>query len=409
MGVMPPTNDLRQRFADARLRTDELFALVRPDSLFERPVPERHRLNFYVGHVEAFDWNMISTCELGPKPFHAEFDRLFAFGIDPDSNSLPSDQPADWPSLSETAAYCRRVRETVDSVLDGVPDDIAQTCIEHRLMHAETLCYLLNNLDPELLLGESASASAAAADCGEVPQRWIHIPAGEARLGRDRGSGFGWDNEFGARTEEVDEHWVRKYKVTNAEYLAFVDEGGSQPHYWRKAGNSWLLRTMFGEVPLPLGWPVYVTHLQAAAFAEHAGALLPSEAQWDRAAYGSGDPSRCFPWGNGRTSDGCANLDFRSWDPCSVLAAPAGNSAFGVSQLLGNGWEWTRSKLRPFPGFEEYDFYPAYSSAFFDDEHYVLKGGSQRTALQLARRSFRNWFRRDYPYVYSTFRLVRPG
>ena len=87
MGVMPSTTELRRRFADARLRTDELFALVRPDALFERPVPERHRLNFYVGHVEAFDWNMISTCGLGPKPFHAEFDSLFAFGIDPDSTA----------------------------------------------------------------------------------------------------------------------------------------------------------------------------------------------------------------------------------------------------------------------------------------------------------------------------------
>lgn len=409
MGVMPSTTDLRQHFSDARLRTDELFALVRPDSLFERPVPERHRLNFYIGHVEAFDWNMISTCGLGPKPFHAEFDRLFAFGIDPDSNSLPSDQPADWPRLPETAAYCRRVRETVDSVLDNVPDDVAQTCIEHRLMHAETLCYLLHNLAPELLLGEPAGASAAAADWGEVPQQWIHIPAGEARLGRARGSGFGWDNEFGAHTERVDEYWIRKHKVTNAEYLAFVDEGGPQPHYWRQAGRSWLLRSMFGEIPLPLDWPVYVTHSQAVAFADYAGASLPREAQWDRAAYGSGDPARRFPWGDGCASNGSANLDFGSWDPCSVLATPASDSAFGVSQLLGNGWEWTCDKLRPFPGFEEYDFYPGYSSAFFDDEHYVLKGGSQRTAVQLARRSFRNWFRRDYPYVYSTFRLVRQG
>ncbi len=409
MGVMPSTTDLRQRIAAARLRTDELFALVRPDSLFERPVPERHRLNFYIGHVEAFDWNMICTCELGPKPFHAEFDRLFAFGIDPDSNSLPSDQPADWPSLQETAAYCRRVRETVDSVLDDVPGDIVQTCIEHRLMHAETLCYLLHNLAPELLLGEPASAAAVAAERGEVPQQWIHIPVGEARLGRERGSGFGWDNEFGTCTERLEEYWVRKHKVTNAEYLAFVEEGGPQPHYWRQAGRSWLLRSMFGEIPLPLDWPVYVTHSQAVAFADHAGASLPSEAQWDRAAYGSGDPTRRFPWGNSRASNGSANLDFRSWDPCSVLATPASDSAFGVSQLVGNGWEWTCDKLRPFPGFEEYDFYPGYSSAFFDDEHYVLKGGSQRTALQLARRSFRNWFRRDYPYVYSAFRLVRQG
>ena len=99
----------------------------------------------------------------------------------------------------------------------------------------------------------------------------------------DRGSGFGWDNEFGAHTVEVADYSVRKYKVTNGEYLAFVKDGGSQPFYWRKHGKSWLLRAMFGEIPLPLDWPVYVTHAQAMAFADYADASLPSEAQWDRA------------------------------------------------------------------------------------------------------------------------------
>ena len=405
---MPSTNHLRRRLAEARLRTDELFALVRPDSLFDRPLPERHRLNFYIGHVDAFDWNMISTCDLGLKPFQSGFDRLFAFGIDPDSKALPADQPTDWPSLSETSEYCRRVRDTVDPVLDEIPDDIAQTCIEHRLMHAETLCYMLHNLVPERLLGEPSQAQASSVGkSGEVQQQWIEIPAGKASLGRERSSGFGWDNEFGPHAVEVADYSVRKYKVTNGEYRSFIDEGGSQPYYWRKHGQSWFLRTMFGEIPLPLDWPVYVTHEQAAAFADYADASLPSEAQWDRAAFGSGDPTRRFPWGDTQETARWTNLNFHSWDPCSVLATPGGDSAFGVSQLVGNGWEWTCDKLRPFPGFEPLHFYPGYSADFFDDDHYVLKGGSQRTALPLARRSFRNWFRQDYPYVYSTFRLVR--
>ena len=406
MEIMPLLSDLRERFAEARQRTDELFDLVRPESLFDRPVRERHRLNFYIGHVDAFDWNMISACDLGLKPFHAEFDSLFAFGIDPDSTALPSDEPSDWPGLWHTFDYCRRVRENLDTVLDDVPEEIAETCIEHRLMHAETLCYLLHNLSPELLLGEPPRAlDAPVAEWGDVGRQWVRIPAGEARLGGDKGSGFGWDNEFGSHTVTLPEFSVRKYKVTNGEYLAFANEGGPQPHYWRRQGQDWMLRTMFGEVPLPLDWPVYVTHAQAVAFADYANAALPSEAQWDWSGYGDGDPSRRFPWGDARAAQ-CANLDFRSWDPCSVMATPAGDSAFGVSQLLGNGWEWTCDELRPFPGFEEYRFYPGYSSNFFDSEHFVLKGGSQRTAQRLARRSFRNWFRRDYPYVYATFRLV---
>src|SRR5487761_928473 len=51
--------ELLARLAEARVRTDELFKLVAPDSFYERPIPERHRIVFYLGHVEAFDWNLL--------------------------------------------------------------------------------------------------------------------------------------------------------------------------------------------------------------------------------------------------------------------------------------------------------------------------------------------------------------
>jgi gamma-glutamyl hercynylcysteine S-oxide synthase len=89
-----------------------------------------------------------------------------------------------------------------------------------------------------------------------------------------------------------------------------------------------------------------------------------------------------------------------------VNANPAGDSASGVSQLVGNGWEWTATKFGPFPGFQPMPFYPGYSQNFFDEEHFVMKGGSPVTAACMLRRSFRNWFRPNYPYVYASFRLV---
>ena len=97
---------------------------------------------------------------------------------------------------------------------------------------------------------------------------------------------------------------------------------------------------------------------------------------------------------------------FISWDPTDVDSSPAGDSAFGVSQLTGNGWEWTSTQFGPFPGFEPFAFYPGYSKNFFDEEHYVLKGASPRTAACFLRRSFRNWFRPNYPYVYASFRVA---
>ncbi len=408
MEVVSTTARLRGSLHEARARTDELFALVRPDSLYSRPVPERHRLNFYIGHVEAFDANMICGHTLGMDPFNADFDALFAFGIDPDSSDLPSDEPEDWPSLQETRAYCQRVRQTVDEVLDSVPEDVARVCIEHRLMHAETLCYLLHNLDPACKLIEADGRPGTAPKSSPAEERWIEISRGAARLGRARGTGFGWDNEFGELWVDVAEFSIRQHKVTNGEYLAYVDEGGPAPHYWRSDGRGWLLRTMSGEIPLPLDWPVYVTHKEAREFALRCGSALPTEAQWDRAAFGlSRMPEARFPWGPEPPGMRHGNVNFARWDPCPVTASPGGDSAFGVSQLVGNGWEWTSDPLRPFPGFEPYPFYPDYSAAFFDDTHYVLKGGSQRTALPLLRRTFRNWFREGYPYLYATLRLVR--
>ncbi len=93
--------DLMVRLAEARARTDELFGLLHPDALYDRPIPERHRNIFYLGHFEAFDWILVCRGAFGREPFHDSFDQLFAFGIDPVGGDLPADTPSDWPSVSE--------------------------------------------------------------------------------------------------------------------------------------------------------------------------------------------------------------------------------------------------------------------------------------------------------------------
>src|ERR1035437_7212043 len=105
---------LLERVCDARRRSDALFRIVRPNFLYERPIPERHRIIFYVGHLEAFDWNLLHENVLGLKSFHPDFDRLFAFGIDPVGGGLPSDQPSDWPSPDALREHVNHVRNTLD-------------------------------------------------------------------------------------------------------------------------------------------------------------------------------------------------------------------------------------------------------------------------------------------------------
>ncbi|HZZ15613.1 MAG TPA: DinB family protein, partial [Candidatus Sulfotelmatobacter sp.] len=152
-------HDLIEQMVAARRRTDDLFAVVRPDSLYERPIAERHRVIFYIGHLEAFDWNLFHERVLGLKSFHPEFDRLFAFGIDPVGGGLPTDQPSDWPSFAEVRAYVEKIRRALDEKLEealldsvlpgpnGFPlSTFLNVAIEHRLMHAETLAYMLHQL-----------------------------------------------------------------------------------------------------------------------------------------------------------------------------------------------------------------------------------------------------------------------
>ncbi|HZT31788.1 MAG TPA: SUMF1/EgtB/PvdO family nonheme iron enzyme [Bryobacteraceae bacterium] len=386
---MQPEPERAGALALARAQTDELFTIVRGDSLYERPIPERHRIIFYLGHLEAFDWNLIARDTLGRGSFHPAFDQLFAFGIDPDSSGLPQDGPGDWPAVEEVLAYNREVRARLEPLLPQAPAERIHVALEHRLMHAETFAYMLHQLPYGRKRAPEGTAPAAS---GPPPAaRMQEIPAGTAVLGRRREEGFGWDNEFEAHAVEVPAFAIGKHKVTNGDYLEFVRAGAAAPHFWRERPGGWVYAGMFQEIPLPLDWPVYVTEREAEAYARWKGKSLPTEPQFHRAAY-VGPP------------EAGGNFDFRHWDPVPVSGAA--ENRYGVTQMVGNGWEWTSTVFHPFPGFQPFAFYPGYSANFFDGEHYVLKGGSARTAACLLRASFRNWFRPWYPYVYATFRLV---
>src|ERR1051326_3065252 len=137
-----PHELLSTQLAEARVRSAELFRVVRPSAIYQRPIPERHRIVFYLGHLETFDWNLICAGLFEMKSMHQTFDRLFAFGIDPTQGNLPSDNAEDWPKESEIQEYNRRVRQAIDSSLSRSADEQRfWVAIEHQLMHAETLTY----------------------------------------------------------------------------------------------------------------------------------------------------------------------------------------------------------------------------------------------------------------------------
>src|SRR5579864_1492176 len=427
---------LLERVSEARRRSDELFEIVRSDAIYARPIRERHRIIFYVGHLEAFDWNLLHENVFGLKSFHPEFDRLFAFGIDPVGGGLPSDQPSEWPSLAAVRDYVRKIRAALDGKLesgeaggrmrDGFSlETLLDVAIEHRLMHVETLAYMLHQLPLQQKVPQVVTPLLPASP---IVHSMIEVPAGQVTLGLSRESGiFGWDNEFQKHTALVPGFEIDRYMVTNGQFLDFIADGGyktagfwseddwnwkegqniSHPVFWKKADDRWMYQTMFAEVPLPMDWPVYVSHAEAAAYSRWADKGLPTEEQWLRAAYGAADGAeRFYPWGEEAPNESLGNFDLQSWDPAPVNAFPKGRSAFGVEGMVGNGWEWTATLFGPFPGFEPFPFYRGYSADFFDGKHFVMKGGSSRTAACMLRPTFRNWFQGHYQDVYAGFRCV---
>jgi ergothioneine biosynthesis protein EgtB len=301
------------------------------------------------------------------------------------------------------------------------------TALEHEAMHQETLLYMWHRLPH----AHKHKPSDLAYEIGGAPPApaAVSIPAGTATLGADRDSvPFGWDNEFGRLPVDVPAFEVDVYKVTNADYLTFVEDDGyrrqelwsdadwawvqeerlEHPTFWVQRGGAWYWHGMFEDLPLPAAWPAFVSQAEASAYARWRGRRLPTEAEFHRAAFGTPDGGeQPFPWGSAAPDGTRGNFDCTQWEPVPVGARPSGASAWGVHDLIGNGWEWTSTVFGPLPGFSPMASYPEYSADFFDGQHYVMKGASQATARELVRASFRNWFRPNYPYVYASFRTAR--
>ena len=421
-----------------RERSRTIFDLIDPSAYYSRPISLRNPIVFYEGHLPAFGAIAFLERGLGRPPVDAALEGLFARGIDPQStaDAVPrSGASTRWPSRDEVLAFARACDAAVIDAIEREPLAIEglYTALEHEAMHQETLLYMWHRV-PYAQKRPPEGEKLAEASLNENPWRppsgvRVSIPAGPATLGASRDDVvFGWDNEFDAHRVHVPAFEIDLHNVTNAEFLEFVNAGGYErrawwdaagwswvqaervrhPAFWTRGADGWSWRGMFEEIPLPPSWPVYVTHAEASAYARSRGRRLMTEAEFHRAAFGtpSGD-ERPYPWGEAPPDTVHGNFDFRSWEPVPAGSFPAGASAWGVHDLVGNGWEWTSSVFAPFPGFRAMASYPEYSAEFFDGEHYVMKGASCATARELVRASFRNWFRPNYPYVYATFRTVK--
>lgn len=426
-----------ERFEQNRRHSQQLFDGVRERAYYSRPIALRQPIVFYEGHFPGFNLNTLVKRALRRDGVDAHLEALFERGIDPESEDEARRADKLWPDPETVRQFVAASDDRVRNALQNAPledpdnpllvrSEAVFTILEHEEMHQETFRYMVHRLPFEtkrFALRESPVNSVT------TKFRAVRIPRGTATIGTDRDSvRFGWDNEFESVRIDVPEFEIDVFPVTNEQFLDFVEAGGygradlwsadawewrrsnhvEHPLFWERADGKWLWRGMLQHYELPPSWPVYVTHAEAAAYARWIGKRLPTEAEYHRTAFGtpSGE-ERPFPWGADAPRNEHGNFGYQFDDPVQVGSYPAGQSAWGVHDLVGNGWEWTSSVFEPLAGFRAMASYPQYSADFFDGKHFVLKGASPATAPTLIRRSFRNWFRPTYPYVYAKFRCVK--
>ena len=337
----------------------------------------------------------------------------------------------DLPLLSpkEAHTYLDTVRAKALDALDVTTDDGAfrfGMVVSHENQHNETMLQALNLREGTPLLGSGAVLPTGRAGLAGTS---VPVPGGPFLLGVDAADEpFSLDNERPSHTVDVPGFRIGRVPVTNAEWRAFLDDGGYgrrelwsargwehctqaglvAPQFWNPDGT----RIRFSQVEtIPDDEPVqHISYFEAEAYATWAGARLPTEIEWEKAC--AWDPAlkkrRRYPWGSATPTPALANLGGESLRPAPVGAYPAGASAYGAEQMLGDVWEWTSSPLRPWPGFTPM-IYDRYSVPFFEEpsssgDYRVLRGGAWAVASDILRPSFRNW---DHPIRRQIFSGVR--
>jgi iron(II)-dependent oxidoreductase len=433
MTTQTNTATLTAMMQDARARTLELVSDLTADQLMGPKLDTVNPLRWEIGHVAYFYEFFVLRAHFGKDSVLGELaDKLY------DSISISHADRWDLPLLSmdDTLGYMAEVK---DAVIEGLEADdlddearfMAQFGVFHEDMHTEAFLWGRQTLGYPTPVLKGARDRAHIATAGAHPS-YVEIPGGQFEIGAPKGVPFSFDNERGAHLVDIQPFSIAKAPVTNAEFAAFVADGGyandalwsedgiawrdqrglMHPGYWIKDGaDSWAVRRFDQSLPLADHEPViHVSWYEANAYAAWAGGRLPCEAEWEVAALGApaADGSlalskRRYPWGEAVNEGAHANLDGYVLGPVDVAAYPDGDSAFGCRQMLGNVWEWCSDTFGPYPGFKP-DAYEDYSQFLFGTTK-VLRGGAWTTRSRMMHGTYRNYFEPERWDVFSGFRL----
>ncbi len=406
---------LRERIAAVRARTRALAAPLSEEDCCAQSMPDASPVKWHLAHTSwFFETFVLERFERGFVPFHPAFRVLFNsyyHGIGA-RHPRPERGFITRPSLREVNAYRSNVDERIATLLEyAQTDQLAQLLVlglQHEQQHQELILtdlkHLLsrNPLLPAYERGPAALAPAQDTERQGASMEWQAFEGGVVHVGH-RGSGFCFDNELPRHRQFVEPFALATRLVTNAEYRAFIDDGGyrrpelwlsdgwdwvqanalTQPLYWHRGEDGWQEFTLFGARRLDPQLAVsHVSFYEADAYARWFGARLPFEAEWEHAA------------------QGCK--DFGRFSLHTEIA-----SGEGLQQLFGTCWQWTLSSYSPYPGYR-----PAagsvgeYNGKFMCNQQ-VLRGSACVTPEGHARLSYRNFFPPSARWQFTGIRLAR--
>lgn len=416
---------------DARACALQLVADLDDEQIMGPMLPTVNPLQWEMGHCAWFQSFWVLRHASGQEPVRADEDALY------DSIAIAHDTRWDLPlpTRGATLDYLATVLARVVKCLQEAPTNAeiyhAVYATLHEDMHTEAITYTRQTLayaPPKLAV---APAEGRRPLGGGPLLGDAQIPGGIFWLGADRDEPFVFDNEKWAHPVTLEPFAIARAAVTQAEFLRFVEDGGygqqqywdaegwtwrekaqaQHPVYWRRQNGGWQRRHFDVWGPLEEHLPViHINWYEAQAYCRWAGRRLPTEAEWQAAA--SGQPSedgagfatrrRRYPWGDEAPTAARANLDWQAMSCVEVGALPAGDSAFGCRQMVGNLWEWTSDAFLPFAEFVP-DAYKEYSEPWFGTRN-VMLGGCWVTRSRLIRNNYRNFQTPDRRDIWVGFR-----
>ncbi|MCF6331445.1 MAG: 5-histidylcysteine sulfoxide synthase [Sulfurimonas sp.] len=425
--------EIKEYFHNTYTLYEKVFEVLKDDDVFyKKSELTRHPMIFYFGHTATFFINKLINMKIITKRINPDFESIFAVGVDEMAWDDVDSKNYAWPKVDEVREYRDKVRELVDELIMSMPLALLITQdspmwvvlmgIEHERIHIETSLVLHRQMPIEFV--EEIEAFNICTHSGDAPKNTlVKIDAQHIKLGKDISHNlYGWDNEYGNYEEDVNEFQASKFLVSNGEFMEFVKSGAyEKEEYWDEEGREFLkkseqkhpafwieengeykYRALSKVIDMPLNWPVEVNALEAEAFCRYKSKKenvlysLPSETEY-RAIYNHASLQDLPEFHESR-----ANLNFYHY----ASSCPVDEFSFnGIYDVVGNVWQWSRTPMRGFDGFEVHEAYDDFSVPTFDDKHALILGSSWASSGNLIMKHSRYAFRKHFPQ-FAGFRYV---